>query len=180
MDDDQKEQISRAVYDGLYALLDDPEVSRDEALDSLRAAIYLVNDEWGIETGQRGSPPDPEDSDDPLGRGQGGCAQCHSPYPKEFHDTKTGSWLAITETELVILAGPGMDPRSSPRRYPLQSLQSVKVHSAPGPRGLSTVYATVAGAPVDPAPRFGALSYALDFADALRTATGIPATEQDI
>jgi hypothetical protein len=118
VDDDQKEQISQALHDGLYVLLGDEDVSEMEALESLRMAIHLVNDEWGIETGYR---PDSglhelEDPDEVAERKE------EPRYPKEFHDMKTGSWLAITETELVVLGGNGTDLRASPRRYPLTDI----------------------------------------------------------
>lgn len=106
MDDDQKDQISQALHDGLYALVGDEDVSEMDAAESLRTAIYLVNDEWGIDTGYR---PDPDE----LSEGK------EARYPKEFHDEKTGSWLAITETELIVLGGKHMSPDSAPNRYPL-------------------------------------------------------------
>jgi hypothetical protein len=168
VDNDHRDQISQALHDGLYALLGDEDVTEMEAVESLRTAIYLVNDEWGIETGHR---PDPE-LDDP---GELAEREEETRYPKEFHDMKTGSWLIITETELVLLGGQGIDLRACPHRYPLKDIETVRLVCVPG--GLATVCPRITGRLVDPPPRFGALSYALDFADALRTAAGIPIKE---
>lgn len=163
MDDNQKDQISQALHDGLYGLLGD-DVTEMETIESLRTGIHLVNDQWGIDTGHR---PDPEEP-----------VQHKETYPREFHDMKTGSWLSITETELVVLGGASMDPGSRPNRYPLEDVESIRLDSRPGHHGLTSVYPRVTGRLVEPPPRFGALSYALDFADALRTATGIRINEE--
>lgn len=174
MEDEQKEQISQALHDGLYALLDTGEVSRTGALDSIRQAIYLVNDEWGIETGYR---PDPDPAvPDAEGVQQEIAAEPHYPllepnvYPAEYRDQATDTWAAITETELVVLAGYGMKPEDTPRRFRSADIESVKLAAVPGE--FVTVCVRMPGVLVDPCPKFGSLSYALDFADHLRAAAG--------
>lgn len=53
MDADQVEQICTALHDGLYALQGVYDVSRQQAEESLRQAIWTINDETGIDAGNR-------------------------------------------------------------------------------------------------------------------------------
>lgn len=50
---DELERISVGLYNGLYALLGEYDVSREEAVESLRRAIWTINDETGIDAGNR-------------------------------------------------------------------------------------------------------------------------------
>lgn len=53
MNADQVEQVCTALHDGLYALQGVYDVSREEAMDSLRQAIWTINYETGIDAGNR-------------------------------------------------------------------------------------------------------------------------------
>lgn len=58
MDADQIEQVCTALakgasHDGLYALQGVYDVSPEQAQYSLRRAIWLINDETGVDSGNR-------------------------------------------------------------------------------------------------------------------------------
>lgn len=50
---DQIEQICTALHDGIYAIQGVYGVSREQAEESLRQAIWTINDETGVDAGNR-------------------------------------------------------------------------------------------------------------------------------
>lgn len=57
---DALEQVSVALYDALYAMLGVHDVTREEAVEGVRQAIWMLNDDYGIDTGNRSIPENEE------------------------------------------------------------------------------------------------------------------------